>query len=196
MATRFDTTGESYSVAAALGTLTTFTLACWLKVSTVSSNARTTAALTVGTWYFAAIAVNGTAATIYYRDQTTQTTTSAGLTGLSASVNAATLRLGVSVQNSDWLDGCLSAVKVWNATLSQAELNAESTQYVPARTTNLQAWYPLIIPETRDYSGNSRTLTGGTGTAQEAGPDIPYTSVWERRPVQASASAISRASNY
>jgi hypothetical protein len=150
--------------------------------------------LTVGTWYFFGVAVNGVNGTIYWRDENTPTLTSGSWTTGSASTTMSNLRIGNNVFGTEWLDGCVTAYKLWTGvTFSQAEIDVEGWQHVPVRSANLQAWYPLIIPETRDYSGNSRTLSGGSGTTQESGPNILWATP---RPPAVNSFAIQRASNY
>jgi len=128
--------------------------------------------LTVGTWYYACLATSGTTGNLYYKsDGGTLTTQS--ITGASA-VTADTLRLGESPWGSEWLNGCLTAVKVWNVQLTAVEAQQESLQHLPHRTANLLAWYPLTQPDTKDYSGNGRTLSGGANTATEDGPKIGW----------------------
>lgn len=72
-----------------------------------------------------------------------------------------------------WFNGRLAAVKAWNAQLSQAELEAELTQYPAVRTSNLLSEHRLQIPETTDYSSNGSALSGGAGASTEADPPLP-----------------------
>lgn len=130
--------------------------------------------LTVGTWYFICLATNGTTGSIYHRTPSAAALTTVGVTSVTASVNAATLRLGESPWGGEWLNGCMASVRVWNAQLTAAEALQESQQYTPSRFTNLVAWYPFVRTDTLDYSGNGRTLSGGTGTTVEDGPPIPW----------------------
>ena len=129
--------------------------------------------LTVGTWYFVGLAMSGGTGTLYHRIPTANVLSTVAISGGSASVNAATLRLGESPWGGEWWNGRINAVKIWTAQLSAAEMLRESMQYVPHRTANLAAFYPLVVPETTDYSGNGRTLTG-SGATREDGPPIPW----------------------
>lgn len=131
-------------------------------------------AMTVGTWYFIAMATAGTSGNIYYRTAAQSTLTTVAVTGATASVNAATLRIGESPWGTEWWNGEFSNVCMWTATLTAAEVLQESTRFVPYRYANLVAWYPLIRPETVDYSGNGRTLSGGAGATYADGPPIPW----------------------
>ncbi|MFB4265325.1 LamG-like jellyroll fold domain-containing protein [Nonomuraea sp. GTA35] len=127
--------------------------------------------LTVGTWYFAAMSVSSTAGRLVTRSATDSMFTTATWSA-SHTVNAATLRFGVWPSGGDGLNGCLAAVKVWQATLTQDEIENEAFRYTPSRTANLLAWYPFLEPSTVDYSGAGATLSGGVGVTQEDGPSI------------------------
>ncbi len=78
---------------------------------------------------------------------------------------------------NEWLDGDLAGIKVWNAELTQAELELEANQLAPVRASNLHAYYPLQSVDTMllDASGNGRNLSpitvGGTWSLQ-SGPSI------------------------
>lgn len=134
--------------------------------------------LTVGTWYFMGVRVSGTTVNCYVRalDGTGGWTYTLSGTG-QASWALTAIRLGASIQTgNEWLNGCVSGVKFWNATLTEQELWDEQWQHLPSRTANLVGWWPLLTPETTDYSGRAQTLSGGSGTAQEQGPGIPWSS--------------------
>lgn len=131
-------------------------------------------ALTLNTWYFICLATSGTTGNIYYRTAAQSALTSVPVTGATASVNAATLRIGESPWGSEWWSGDFANISLWLAQLSAAEVLQESTRYVPYRYANLAAWYPLVRPETVDYSGNARTLSGGAGASIVDGPPIPW----------------------
>jgi hypothetical protein len=74
---------------------------------------------------------------------------------------------------SRW-QGSIAAVKVWNACLTQAEMEDESETYAPVRTSNLWAAYSFKFGvQTTDDSGNGRTLTkNGTPVNDSSGPPI------------------------
>lgn len=130
--------------------------------------------MTVGTWYFICLSTSGTTGNIFYRTAAQSTLTTVAVTSVTANVNAATLRIGESPWGSEWLNGCAAAIKGWNAALTAAEAHQESMQYVPHRFTNQLLFHPFVKAETTDYSGNARTLSGGSGTATEDGPPIPW----------------------
>jgi hypothetical protein len=138
-------------------------------------------AMTAGVWYFVAVvaATTGNTRTAYYKVEGANALTSVSL-GTGSSTNVATLRIGESPFGAEYLNGCAAAVKMWSGqSLTQAELELESNQYQPVRTANLTFYYPFVNAGTTDYSGNAQTLSGGSGTATEAGPSIR----WDRRAV-------------
>lgn len=130
--------------------------------------------LTVGTWYYFAVNLTGNNASWRWRTDASATVTAGSLTGASDALTATRLRLGDSAWGGEWLNGSLAAVKIWTGNLSSSEMDAEALTYAPVRTTGLVSWYPFHEgPETTDYSGNGRNLTGGTGTAFAANPSTP-----------------------
>lgn len=145
-------------------------------------------AMSVGTWYFICLSTAGTSGSIHYRTAASPSLTTVAVTGVTASVNAATLRIGESPWGAEWWNGCGNAVKVYTAALTAADALQESMQYVPVRTANLVAFYPLVRPEATDYSGNARTLSGGAGATREDGPPIPWLGVAPRIVVPATSS--------
>lgn len=134
-------------------------------------------ALTLGTWYWWGIAINGAAGAIYSRSASDATTTvTTWASGGAPSITQTTLLLGESVFTNEWLNGCIAGFKWWGAILTQQELENESRQVMPYRTTNLRAWYPLDRVSTVDYSSAGAALSGGTGAVTEDGPGIPWSS--------------------
>lgn len=123
----------------------------------------------VGTWYFIGISRAGSGGTAYYRADGAPSLSTVNLAGSSATTNLTNLRLGDSPWTGEWLNGRLAAWKLWTAALSQAEIEAEAGQYDAVRTTNLAASFPFI-DDTLDDGPNGYTLSGGNGTAFEAGP--------------------------
>lgn len=206
MAVRLSATGQDFTRALALGSLTAITASFWWKVSvdrnTYSSaffvdngqpdnwgvqtgvdgttanvimdgTSTASVAMTVGTWYFGCLALSGSTGTFYYKAAGATSLSTTAITGVTAT-NAATLRLGESPWGAEWLNGCLASFKLWSAQLTQAEIELEAAQYVPNRFTSLVSWHPLLKTETVDYSGNARTLSGGTGSTTEDGPPVPW----------------------
>lgn len=128
--------------------------------------------LTVGVWYYVCLATSGTTGTLYHKKAGDPALTVVAVTSVTASVNAATLRLGESPWGAEWFNGSENAAKVWNRQLTRADAEQDSTQYAPQTTQNLIAYYPLTRPDPLDYSGNGRSLAG-SGATYEDGPPIP-----------------------
>jgi len=126
----------------------------------------------VGTWFRTALVRTGPTAT-GYASAVGNALSNATQTGINALGES--LYIGGGESSDEWFNGGAAAVKVYNAALTAAEVEAELAQYQPRRTTNLTNWYPLIVPETTDYSGNGNNLTAGsTETTTEDGPPIPW----------------------
>jgi concanavalin A-like lectin/glucanase superfamily protein len=139
-----------------------------------TENVHSVATLTAGVWHYVAISVNGANGTAVSRAATASTYTVSTWNDGATSLTMTNLRLGESVFGSQWLNGCVTGVRLWQATLTQAELENEAWTYLPRRTANLTAWYPQVRTETVDYSGNGRTLSGGSGAATEDGPPVAW----------------------
>lgn len=130
---------------------------------------------TVGQWYRFAVTVNAafSVTEFYYGSATGALSLATG----DVSINPASFtrfRVGDSSFAGEWLNGSVAALKHYSVVLSQAAIEAELSQYLPVRTTNLVRWYPFVNAEITDYSGNSNTLTGGSGAATTDGPPIPW----------------------
>ncbi|MFI6886769.1 LamG-like jellyroll fold domain-containing protein [Streptosporangium canum] len=209
MAVRFSATGQHYSRSLALGAVSSFSVACWVKLAAnraatsvvwqidngsgvdylrINAYNGTTLTyqsdewfaflgrtLTVGTWCYIGLSVSSAGGVSLVTRDAASDTFNSGEPGDVASVfNAATLRIGASHATGEWINGSVAALKVWDGRLSTSELENEFWSYLPQRTTNLRAWYPLTTPETPDFSGNGNTLTGGTGATVDDGPPISW----------------------
>lgn len=153
-------------------------------------------ALTVGTWYYLAASVNGTAGTLYIRPSG-GTSTTQSVAGMSANLNMASVRVGDSVFGGTGLNGNVTAVKIWTAALSQAELDAEWNTFAAVRGTNLVARYELKDnTDTADYSGNGHTLTATGTITTEPGPSELVSAAVPRQPVVAVGAAVQRSVNW
>ncbi|GAA0969704.1 hypothetical protein GCM10009555_017310 [Acrocarpospora macrocephala] len=135
--------------------------------------------LTVGTWYFVGVAINGTSQTILVRSASASSfTVTTNSSGPSSAVVADVLGIGETPPPGgfEWLNGAVANFKIWvGATLTQAEMEREAWTYLPWRTSGLTAWYPWAgSGSTVDLSGNGRTLSGGSGTSLEDGPPIAW----------------------
>ncbi|MFG1683513.1 LamG domain-containing protein [Nonomuraea sp. NPDC049269] len=124
------------------------------------------------TWYQVAAVVNGANAT-FYRSAAGDPLASVSVSNFAPPATPNQLWLGTDAFGG-WWDGRIAAVKVWDAALSQADVEAELSQQQPKRTTNLIRWHPFVSAEPTDYSGLGNDLTGGTGATTEDGPPIPW----------------------
>lgn len=129
----------------------------------------TGSALTVGTWYHLAATVSGTSGAnfLVYLNGTLDISANA------RSVSPTKIWLGNDAA-SEFLNGSLAAVKIWDAVLTAQEILQEKQQYLPCRTANLNRFYPLINSQFTTDHFNKRTLTQAGILALEAGPPIPW----------------------
>ena len=140
--------------------------------ATYSFNGLGPLAVSANTWYRCALVVNGANAT-FYRAAAGSALGSASASDFTTPTTPNEFFLGDDRYDEYW-NGRLAAVKVWTAALTQAEVEHELAQYVPARTANLIRFHPFVKAETTDYSGSGNTLSGGSGTSTEDGPPIPW----------------------
>lgn len=132
--------------------------------------------LVVGQWTFVGLSATANPGQARTAVRAAGSTTFAGGSPTQANVafNAATLRIGDGQAASEWLNGSVAAVKVWDQALTMEELQNESWTYQPRRTAGLRGWYPLLAPSTVDYSGLAQTLSGGAGSALDDPPPIAW----------------------
>lgn len=132
-------------------------------------------AITVETWYFVGVVRNGTALSLYVGTEGTAVTEYTGtdvLLGTTQRIlhygTSGNLYLGAAV---------VSHARVWDAILSDAEIEAERTNFDPVRTAGLKAEWPLndTVNPYVDISGNENTLVNaGSGTwTSHTGPSFP-----------------------
>jgi hypothetical protein len=146
-----------------------------MKFFTESNSSGSAQNFTVGTWYAVACSVNGVNGSMWTRAITDAAWTAITWTNGTANTTGTTLRIGEHPGTGLWLNGAIAAFKAWNGvTFTQADFDNEVRYYRPQRTTNLIAWYPFLVTETADYSGNGNTLSGGAGTTTEDGPPIAW----------------------
>ncbi|MEV1167352.1 LamG-like jellyroll fold domain-containing protein [Nonomuraea sp. NPDC049784] len=207
MAVRYAAAGQHHTTSLSLGSLTAFTVSCWVKISVdrnvistvwtidggsasdyvslrTNSDGTTVRVLidgvsvasrtfTPGVWYFVAVSFGASGGFMTSRAEGTGTFNVDTWTTVKT-VNAIMLRLGVASDDTAWLNGCLAAVKVWAAALTQAEAQAEYGDHFPQRTAGLASAHALYRTETTDYSGNRRSLSGGTGATAASSPPINW----------------------
>src|SRR5262249_47911779 len=117
--------------------------------------------LTLGSWYHVAMTVSGSGSGQFKAYLN-------GALDIAFDGNPAVTSQRMSIANdshSEWMDGNVAGVKIYDAVLSQAEIAAEMASSAPVRTTSLNGWYPItsVADAATDYSGNARNLTV-TGT--------------------------------
>jgi len=90
-------------------------------------------------------------------------------------ISGGTLFIGNS-SGGLFLNGRMAAVKGWNSTLTQAQIQQEMFQYLPRRTTNLFGFWSFLTATegTVDFSGNGNTLTSNGTPITEDGPPIRW----------------------
>lgn len=124
------------------------------------------AAMTNDVWYFVAMSLNGLVGTLY------RGTESSAVASASGAIAAQGASFRVYVGGDAAVAGFapvadIAHVRVWNAILSAAEIEAERIASTPARVANLSADWRLATAATKlvDSSGAGNTLT-----AAGAGP--------------------------
>lgn len=129
----------------------------------------------LNTWFFWALTSTtaGAGSLIgYWSAVNSSTFVSASTTGQAMTPNL--LIIGNDSVGS-WLNGRFANIKVWDAVLTQTELEQEKWSVRPRRFANLHLWAPCrIASELFDYSGNGRTLTATGTLTTEDGPPVPW----------------------
>lgn len=138
---------------------------------------------TANTWYFLAgthpIGTSGYALTYYHAPALTGALTTVTSGATAANFTPTTLEIGRDGDATEFLNGTAGPVKMWNRVLTVNEINAERWQVAPVSRTSLWAFHPLFHGGTNasalaDWSGNGRTLGGGTANTPIAGPPVPW----------------------
>jgi hypothetical protein len=127
----------------------------------VTGNVGTVGVMTVGVWYRVAIVFGpGTAWKSYFGTEgsaplTTQTGTKATISAVDYTGVG-----GTQFTSTEWFNGRLAHFRVWNAVLTDAEIEREFRSDTPIRTANLLgAWFP-------------RSMTAGTVLTAITGSDL------------------------
>ena len=126
--------------------------------------------LTVGQWYHLALINSSTACTVYLDgvQDITRAHAAGALTWTQAYFGTN------SLATSEALNGNIGIIKVWNATLTVAEINAEKHIILPQRYANISGWWPTFPGErTLDYSRQGNLTQVGTVT-DEANPPVSW----------------------
>lgn len=83
-----------------------------------------------------------------------------------------TMRLSNDVAN-EYLNGNAAHIKIWDAVLTQAEIEQEKWSVRPQRIANLHLWSPLFKDDF-DYSGNGKNWTSGGADTFVDGPPVGW----------------------
>ena len=128
---------------------------------------------TNNTWFFWAMTCNGTSLKGYWAAPSSSAW--GGTLSLTTSAVGATgeVCIGAAVSSQGPVGGSIAAVKLWDAELSSAELEAERLTYRPQRLTNLHLWSPLLV-DSLDYSGAGKNWTEAGTLTWEDGPPIGW----------------------
>lgn len=171
-----------------------------LIITGTTSNANVVAMPANGTWYWwgATSAGSGAGQLVgYYRalDSTTLSTASAQ----TSSFTQSTLEIGTGNVGgtTEWFNGDIYGVKLWDATLTAAEMLSESLQVFPRRLQNLHAFWWLHSADTagyRDLGPLVRPLTAGGTPISAENPPVRLSPAKQRIwPVPAVAAAFDAA---
>jgi hypothetical protein len=201
MGVRLTATTGSYSRTTRLPSYTGFTMALWIFPSTVNtvfadvfargssneflvqinpgtsklelftgaSNDCGFAALTANKWYHVAISINGSTCTPYLN----------GRAGTPRSMPSAPAvdKIWFGNGSGEDLRGAMSEGKVWNAALSQAEIQDEMQYFGPIRRRDLNSYYPFDALQSAkvDRGPFALTLTiAGTPAVAEQPPAVRF----------------------
>lgn len=131
------------------------------------ASAVTAGALTIGQWYFIALTIDSSATynlRLYWKPIMSPTLKQvSGTTGNEGGL--ITVYLGVPNALTTYLNGSMAGVRIWQDTLSQADLELESTSISPVQTAGLAYFWPL--------NSNSNLLN----YAKYKSPMVPSTSI-------------------
>lgn len=142
-------------------------------------------ALTPGTWFFLAAAMNGGFGGTTWIGALGQPLVVQAITSSAPSIGVCTaLWVGSQAAGAGWVDGRVAALKMWDTPLSASEVDRERAFTAPQRVAGLTRWHPFNVASGLDESGRGNHLAGGVGASAEDGPPIPFSStpVLVRRP--------------
>lgn len=163
-----------------LGTSATGTNVEMYNNSTVAAGS----ALTVGTWFHAALTCAGTGAgqLLGYINGVQDTV----LAGHGSVANTNLWIANNAAPTPEFLNGCTAAIKVYSAVLTAAEIAREMRYYRPIRGANLNSWMPCVHPTAAsngaDFSGNGFNFTISGAPVVEDGPPIAWAPRHRMRP--------------
>lgn len=111
--------------------------------------------LVVGEWYFIALTSDGVAPKGYAALASDSSLTTATLNSFASIVQTKFLVGTSEGAGNKFIDGSLTALRIWDAVLTQAELEQERRSIRPIRMANLNSFFPMLNANERlvDYSG-------------------------------------------
>ena len=144
-----------------------------IQVFTHAANSATIITPGSGNWFFWAI--TGGATLVGYAGVGTDALSTQSIA--QATFTPDTMSIGNISAASYYLNGDIGPVKIWDATLTQAEIENERWQYLPNRLANLHLFSPLINTggtSFLDISGAGRNWTEGGTVIDASGPPISW----------------------
>lgn len=126
-----------------------------------------------GAWHFIAMKSDGVNIKAYHRTLAGvwQTATHAATTFTNAAII-----LGANSYN-EWVSCRIAVAKVWDAVLTDADIEQEALSILPRRFTSLNSFSPCFPgsgERAKDYSGNGRNWTEGGTLTDEDPPPISW----------------------
>lgn len=139
----------------------------------VDGTGGTAHALSTGTWYSIGVRFNGTSEhTLWVDGVLRQTQTQA------PTADSGNQAITIGGTTAEAITGRLAYVKIWEASLSDSEMESEMRCAQPKRLANLFAFYPMLAGASerlRDYTGQaSRTLRANGTLTDGDGPPVTW----------------------
>ena len=126
----------------------------------VTGNIGTVGVMTVGTWYKVAIVFKAGSYDAYIGTEGVTALTKTSNTMANITTNDYTGVGASQFSSTEWFNGRLANLRVWNAELTQAQLESEFQSTIPIITSNLLGhWFPP-------------TMTSGSPLAAATGVDL------------------------
>ena len=142
-------------------------LGLWTGATFVNS-----ATLVAGTWFWLGLTKNTTTLNSFW---------ASGVGAVSTATITQTItwtptlfRVGHTRYSGEYTNGVIANLKIWTATLSQAELEAERWRALPVRATNLWAAWPFRSAGDYTDLNGAHTLTSAGTIVTEDGPPVTW----------------------
>jgi len=134
--------------------------------------------VTANTWYFLAVTFEGSIGCVVYGATVDGPIVSVGSSAHTSLHASSDIHIGRNSYVSEFFDGRIAHVKIWDAALSAEEVAQERWSARPRRMADLKAWYPLIGATAAeclaDYSPNGLTLSQVGSPTVEDGPPVGW----------------------